>query len=95
MLRIEGARAMLVGPVSTWLQANSWANAQTSPIQSVIMEQVAADASLASAHSNYFLGTAGLVASAAAKRLQANGKPEAAALGALIAAAGNLINKLA
>jgi hypothetical protein len=86
---------MFVGPMSTWLQANSWANAQGSPIQQVITEQVSANASFAGAQSDYFLGTAGLAATAALKRLQAQGKPEPVALASLIAAAGNIINKLA
>ena len=86
---------MFVAPVSTWLQANSWANAQNSPIQRIITEQVSANAALAGAQSDYFLGAAGLAASSAAKRLQAQGKPESLALATLIAVAGNIINKLA
>jgi hypothetical protein len=86
---------MFVGPVSTWLRANSWANAQISPIQGVIMEQDAANASLASAQSNYFLGTGTLAATAATKRLKTEGKPESIALAMLIAATGNIVNKVA
>ena len=58
-------------------------------------EQVAAGAALASAHASYFQGTAGLAASAAAKRLQARMKPEPISLQTLIAAAGHIINRLA
>ena len=86
---------MFVGPVSTWLQANSWANAQASPIRQLITEQVSANAALASAQSDYFLGTAGLAATAAAVRLQAQGKPEPISVETLIAAAGKIIDKLA
>ena len=86
---------MFVGPVSTWLQANSWANAQASPIRQLITEQISTNAALASAQSDYFLGIAGLAAAVAGKRLQAQGKPEALSVETLIAAAGGIINKLA
>jgi len=86
---------MFVGPVSTWLQANGWANAQNSPVQQVIAEQASAHASLAGAHSDYFLGTAGLAAIAAARRLQAKKQPEPVSLQTLIRATGTIIDKLA
>jgi len=86
---------MFVAPVSTWLQANNWANAQGSPIQQVITEQMSANAALASAQSDYVLGVVGLAAGAAAKRLLAQETPAPAALETLIAAAGNIINRLA
>lgn len=86
---------MFVAPVSTWLQANSWANTQGPPIQQVMTVQDVADAAFASAQSNYFQGTAGLAAMVALKRLQAAGKPEPAALQTLIVAAGPILNKIA
>jgi hypothetical protein len=87
--------AMVVAPVSIWLQANSSASAQGSPTQQAITEQAVADAALASAQSDYVFGAAGLVAGAAAKRLLAQGQPQSAALETLLAAAGNIIDKLA
>jgi hypothetical protein len=86
---------MVVGQVSTWLQANDWANGQTSPTQQVITEQAVADAALASAQANYYQGMASLAATAALKRLLAEGKPEPAALRTLIGAAGLILDKVA
>ena len=86
---------MFLGPVSTWLQSNGWASAQASPIQQVITEQVATSSSFANTQSDYFLGSASLAATAAARRLHAAGKPEPVAVASLIAAGGNIIDKLA
>ena len=86
---------MVVGSVSTWLQANDWANGQVSPVQQVITEQAAANAALASAQSNLYQGTASLAAMAALKRLLAAGKPEPAAVRTLIGAAGLILDKIA
>ena len=86
---------MLVGPVSTWLQANSWATAQASPIRQLITGRISADATLANAQSDYFLGIAGLAANAAAARLQTQRKPEPISLATLIAAGGKILDRLA
>jgi hypothetical protein len=86
---------MVVGSVSTWLQTNNWANGQASPAQQVVTEQVVANAALASAQSSYYQGIAGLAATAALKRLLAQGKPEPAALRTLIGAAGLVLDKSA
>jgi hypothetical protein len=59
---------MVVGQVSTWLQANDWANGQTSPTQQAITEQAVANAALASAQANYYQGIASLAATAARRR---------------------------
>jgi hypothetical protein len=67
-----------VGSVSTWLQANNWANGQASLTQQVVTEQAAANSALASAQSNYYQGIAGLAVTVALKRLLAQGKPEPA-----------------
>ena len=87
--------AMVVGSVSTWLQANNWANGQASPTQQVVTEQAAANSALASAQSNYYQGMAALAATVALKRLLAQGKPEPAALRTLIGAAGLILDKVA
>jgi hypothetical protein len=86
---------MVVSSVSTWLDANSWANGQASPQQQVITEQAVANAALASAQSNFYQDTAGLAAMAALRRLLAEGRPEPAAVRTLIGAAGLLIDKVA
>jgi hypothetical protein len=86
---------MFVAPVSTWMQANSWANTQGSPIQQVMTVQDVADAAFASAQTDYFQGTAGLAGMAALKRLQAAGKPEPAPLQTLIGAVGAILNTIA
>jgi len=86
---------MLVGPVSTWLQANSWATAQASPIRQFITEQISVNATLANAQSDYLLGTAGLAANAAAARLHAQRKAQPTSVQTLIAAAGKIIDRLA
>jgi hypothetical protein len=96
MLRHRGARAaMFVASVPTWLQGNDWANGQASPTQQVVTEQAAANAALASAQSNYYQGIADLAATAALRRLLAEGKPEPAALRALIGPAGLILDKVA
>jgi hypothetical protein len=86
---------MFVAPVSTWLQANSWANTQGSPIQQVMPVQDVADAAFASPQTFYSLGTAGPAAWGAHTRLQAAGKPEPAPLQTLIVAAGTILNTIA
>ena len=86
---------MFVGPASTWLQANSWAIAQASPIRQLITEQISANATLANAQSDYYLGTAGLAAGAVAVRLHAQRKPQPVSVQILIAAAGKIIDRLA
>ena len=86
---------MLVGSISTWVQANEWANGQTSPAQQTLTEQAAANVALASAQSNYYQGTASLAAAAALKRLLGQGKPEPSALRTLIGAAGLIFDKTA
>jgi len=50
---------------------------------------------LANAQSDYFLGTAGLAANAAAVRLHAQRKPQPPSVETLIAAAGKIIDRLA
>jgi hypothetical protein len=86
---------MVAGQVSTWLQANDWANGQVSPAQQDISEQVVANAAFAGAQSNYYQGVASLAATAALKRLLAEGQAEPAALRTLIGAAGLIIDKVA
>jgi hypothetical protein len=86
---------MVVGSVSTWLQANDWANGQALPVQQVVTEQAVANAALASALSSFYRGTASLAAMAALKRLLAEGKPEPAAVRTLIGAAGLILDKIA
>jgi hypothetical protein len=86
---------MVVGSVSTWLQANDWANGQALPVQQVVTEQAVANAALANAQSNFYRGTASLAAMAALKRLLAEGKPEPATVRTLIGAAGLILDKIA
>ena len=86
---------MVVGSVSAWLQANEWANGQTVPTQKVITEQTLANAALANAQSSYYEGVASLAATAALKRLLAQGTRESAALRTLIGAAGLILDKVA
>jgi hypothetical protein len=86
---------MVVGSVSTWLQGNDWANGQASPTQQVVTEQAVANVAFASAQSNYYQGVADLAATAALRRLLAEGQPEPAALRTLIGAAGLILDKIA
>ena len=51
---------MLAGPISTWLQTNTWANGHAWSAQQLVTQQVGA--AFAAAQSNYYQGTAALAA---------------------------------
>jgi len=86
---------MFVGSVSTWLQANDRADGQALPVQQPMTEQAVAAAAFAGAQSSLYQSIAGLAATAALKRLLADGQPEPAALRTLIGAAGLILDRVA